>query len=151
MVAVMQLVSVSFVRHHTCNFVWREQSQRTFGNRDSGFAGAASRREGVGRLLRTDVDARHGKVRALTQLIDHVVQLATRARRVGEDFDAAHAGDGDLVAEEPGNDVHDAAQRDGDEHARLAVHAADEDEQAHHAQHEEERLGCVDEACHGLC
>ena len=61
-----------------------------------------------------------------------------------------HRFDRDGVGEEPGDDVHEPAEQEGDDQAALSPLAAHEHEEAHEASHKEHGLEVILERDHGV-
>jgi hypothetical protein len=74
--------------------------------------------DGIGRLLGRHVHARHRQPRALRELAGDPIELVLRS-----DLPRPHRSQGDLVAEEVRDEVHDARHHQRD---RQALRAADE-------------------------
>lgn len=103
-----------------------EQLEDAVGAADRGVAGVAAGGEGVGRLGRGEVQARHGPAGRRGELADHAVELwrLELADRAG-----AHGAQGELVAVPVRVGVGAQGDDDGDDQARTAEQAADDDDE----------------------
>ena len=126
------------VREHALELVVVEDPHDALGHRDRRVLRVAAGGEGIGRVGRDDVDARHRDLRTRRQPAHDRVQSG----RLGlvDGLSTVHRED-DLVREPIGDEVHERRHHEADDHALLAGdRSATEDEESREDAQEETGL-----------
>jgi len=107
-----------FVGHHPLQFLGSENAQDTFRSGNRGVARVAAGGEGVGGILRDDIDAGHGKTGLSGETPHHSEE---RGVVIFADFSGAVHLQDNLVGKPVGKEVHGAGHEEGEDHAGLAA------------------------------